>query len=161
MFVQVECSRPVLTIPQLGIRLESSVVVNDEQFHRLRIERQGCRLAMTIDAEKLVSDIDKNCFDSLGVQARLYLGSTKDNSPEGFIGCVNNLLVDDQDRSVHILVDDSNSGVEEGCYRIGNSTIARPCDVCQNGAPCTSEVTGMMCDCSHTDRAGPTCTDSK
>eukprot|EP00117_Sycon_ciliatum_P008959 scpid8011/ scgid5535/ Neurexin-2-alpha; Neurexin II-alpha len=168
MFIEVECGRTTLTISGLGVHMQSSVIVNDGEVHTVRVEREGCRLAMTVDSEKVRSHVDGACFNNLELGSRLYLGGTQESRAsgvirdlvkDGFAGCMNNVFVDDEDRSVNILVDDSTEGVEKGCYRSDNARGSRPCDVCQNNGRCTDEVTGLVCDCSHTDKTGPTCSE--
>ncbi|KAF1769035.1 hypothetical protein GCK72_000848 [Caenorhabditis remanei] len=120
--------------------IESQNKLNDSNWHHILIELSDGEIRVTVDAAHVLMSI----MDNAVLEGSVVLGE----EGSGLIGCVRNVLVNDESVDLYEVVKNSEKkGISETC-----DTRCTP-DFCQNGAKCYEDfLTGMpYCRCAFPD----------
>ncbi|CAO4360673.1 unnamed protein product [Caenorhabditis nigoni] len=120
--------------------IESQNKLNDSNWHHVLIELADGEIRITVDAAHVLMKIGDNAV----LEGSVVLGEENN----GLIGCIRNVLINDESLDLYEIVQKSEKkGISETC-----DTRCTP-DFCQNGAKCFENfVTGMpYCRCAFPD----------
>uniref|UniRef100_A0A1I7TKP9 Neurexin-4 n=1 Tax=Caenorhabditis tropicalis TaxID=1561998 RepID=A0A1I7TKP9_9PELO len=114
--------------------------LNDSDWHHILIELSEGEIRITVDASHILMNIGNNAV----LEGNVVLGE----EGNGLIGCIRNVLINDESLNLYEIVKKSEKkGISETC-----DTRCTP-DFCQNGAKCYEDfLTGMpFCRCAFPD----------
>ncbi|CDX47479.1 InTestinal NeureXin-like [Caenorhabditis elegans] len=120
--------------------IESQTKLNDSNWHHVLIELADGEIRVTVDATHVLMTIGDNAV----LEGSVVLGGEGD----GLIGCVRNVLINDEPVNLQEIVKTSEkTGITETC------DTRCTADFCQNGAKCYEDfVSGMpFCQCAFPD----------
>uniref|UniRef100_A0A8R1IVC5 Laminin G domain-containing protein n=1 Tax=Caenorhabditis japonica TaxID=281687 RepID=A0A8R1IVC5_CAEJA len=121
--------------------------LNDSQWHHVLIELADGELRVTVDAAHVLMAIGENAV----LEGTVVLGGESD----GLIGCIRNLLINDDSVDLHQLLDSSNPPlISKTCHSLCADNF------CQNSAQCYEDfVTATpYCRCAFPDvHSGANC----
>ncbi|KAM9320182.1 contactin-associated protein-like 5 [Gastrophryne carolinensis] len=134
------------------VSLQSSIALNDGQWHHIRAERnvKETSLAMDNQPRKLVQTL----FDGRSrpqMNAQLYVGGTA-SKQKGFLGCIRHLQLNEQTLDLEEKAKVT-FGVRPGCPGHCSSYGS----LCDNNGKCVEKQNGYICDCTNSAYEGPYC----
>nr|XP_026689389.1 neurexin-1a isoform X3 [Ciona intestinalis] len=153
--------------------------LDDGEWHRVSVNRQGKDILMSIDGvakrfrvEGSNTNLDLNGPLSL---AGVDFGGNFERLPnlwtaplrEGFVGCVRDLRMDGEELDVQSLAKSRGIGLTPAslsrdigpyCRNLGESKCSS--NPCFNGATCKDGVNRFICDCTNTSYKGDTCSEA-
>ncbi|XP_028987778.1 contactin-associated protein-like 4 isoform X2 [Betta splendens] len=136
----------------LEVRVESSVPLNDDRWHRVRAERNVKEASLRLD--ELAAATQEAPADGhfhLQLNSQLFIGGTASRQ-KGFRGCIRSLQLNgvtlDLEERARIT-----PGVHPGCPGHCSSYGA----LCRNQGRCVERPSGFGCDCSLSAHTGVFC----
>nr|XP_061795439.1 contactin-associated protein-like 4 [Nerophis lumbriciformis] len=158
-FIRVELSSPSRVLfsfdvgnGPLEVGVDSNSALNDERWHRVRVERNVKEASLRLDAlpaATLQAPADGHVH--LQLNSQLFIGGTASRQ-KGFRGCIRSLQLNgatlDLEERARIT-----PGVRPGCPGHCDSYGA----LCQNGGRCVERNNGFHCDCSQSAYDGVFC----
>ncbi|KAM8967283.1 contactin-associated protein-like 2 [Pelodytes ibericus] len=131
--------------------VKSPIPLNDDQWHRVRAERNVKEASLQVDQLPLqLRKAPTQGHTRLELYSQLFVGAAGDQ--RGFLGCIRSLRMNgvtlDLEERAKIT-----PGVKPGCS--GHCTSFGM--FCQNGGKCVEKYNGYSCDCSRTAYDGPFC----
>ncbi|OCT74267.1 hypothetical protein XELAEV_18033226mg [Xenopus laevis] len=131
--------------------VRSPTTLNDDQWHRVRAERNVKEASLQVDQLPLqLHKAPTQGHTRLELYSQLFVGAAGDQ--RGFLGCIralrmNGVTLDLEERAK------ITPGVKPGC----SGHCASFEMYCQNGGKCVEKYNGYTCDCSRTAYDGPYC----
>ncbi|XP_056247284.1 contactin-associated protein-like 4 [Seriola aureovittata] len=158
-FIRIELSSSTLVLfsfdvgnGPLEVRVESSVPLNDNRWHRVRAERNVKEASLRLD--ELPAATQQAPADGhfhLQLNSQLFIGGTASRQ-KGFRGCIRSLQLNgvtlDLEERAKIT-----PGVRPGCPGHCSSYGS----LCQNQGRCVERVNGFHCDCGLSANTGVFC----
>ncbi|XP_075442861.1 contactin-associated protein-like 2 isoform X1 [Ascaphus truei] len=132
--------------------IRSPTPLNDDQWHRVRAERNVKEASLQVDQLPLqMRKAPTQGHTRLELYSQLFVGAAGDQ--RGFLGCIrslrmNGVTLDLEERAK------VTPGVKPGCSGHCSSFGM----YCQNGGKCVEKYNGYSCDCSRTAYDGTFCT---
>ncbi|KAI2659090.1 Contactin-associated protein-like 4 [Labeo rohita] len=157
-FIRLELSSPytVNFTFDLGdgpviLTVQSSVVLNDRQWHYIRAERNVKEASLQVDSLPLkLNEAPSERPYRLQLSSQLFVGGTASRQ-RGFLGCLRALTINGVTLDLYERAK-TTPGVNSGCP--GHCTSD---SVCHNGGRCVEERSSYTCDCTQTAFDGPHC----
>uniref|UniRef100_A0A669DG34 Contactin-associated protein-like 4 n=1 Tax=Oreochromis niloticus TaxID=8128 RepID=A0A669DG34_ORENI len=136
----------------LEVRVESSVPLNDNRWHRVRAERNVKEASLRLDELPVATqEAPTDGHFHLQLNSQLFIGGTASRQ-KGFRGCIRSLQLNgvtlDLEERAKIT-----PGVQPGCPGHCSSYGS----LCQNHGRCVERASGFQCDCSLSAYAGVFC----
>uniref|UniRef100_A0A672JQQ9 Contactin associated protein like 3 n=1 Tax=Salarias fasciatus TaxID=181472 RepID=A0A672JQQ9_SALFA len=136
----------------LEVRVESSVPLNDNRWHRVRAERNVKEATLRLDDLPVATqEAPADGHFHLQLNSQLFIGGTASRQ-KGFRGCIRSLQLNgvtlDLEERAKIT-----PGVRPGCPGHCSSYGS----LCQNQGRCTERENGFHCDCSLSAFSGVFC----
>ncbi|XP_070830443.1 contactin-associated protein-like 4 [Chaetodon trifascialis] len=136
----------------LEVRVESSVPLNDNRWHRVRAERNVKEASLRLDElPAATQEAPADGHFHLQLNSQLFIGGTASRQ-KGFQGCIRSLQLNgvtlDLEERARIT-----PGVRPGCPGHCSSYGS----FCQNQGRCVERATGFHCDCSLSAYTGVFC----
>ncbi|XP_035771199.1 contactin-associated protein-like 4 [Neolamprologus brichardi] len=136
----------------LEVRVESSVPLNDNRWHRVRAERNVKEASLRLDELPVATqEAPADGHFHLQLNSQLFIGGTASRQ-KGFRGCIRSLQLNgvtlDLEERAKIT-----PGVQPGCPGHCSSYGS----LCQNHGRCVERANGFQCDCSLSAYAGVFC----
>ncbi|XP_072219994.1 contactin-associated protein-like 4 [Leuresthes tenuis] len=136
----------------LDVRVESSVPLNDDRWHRVRAERNVKEASLRVDELPVATqEAPADGHFHLQLNSQLFIGGTASRQ-KGFRGCIRSLQLNgdtlDLEERAKIT-----PGVRPGCPGHCSSYGS----LCQNQGRCVEKPNGFHCDCSLTAFTGVFC----
>ncbi|XP_051264393.1 contactin-associated protein-like 4 isoform X1 [Dicentrarchus labrax] len=136
----------------LEVRVESSVPLNDNRWHRVRAERNIKEASLRLDGlPAATQEAPTDGHFHLQLNSQLFIGGTASRQ-KGFRGCIRSLQLNgvtlDLEERARIT-----PGVRPGCPGHCSSYGS----FCQNGGRCVERANGFHCDCGLSAYTGVFC----
>uniref|UniRef100_A0A3Q1I0V5 Uncharacterized protein n=1 Tax=Anabas testudineus TaxID=64144 RepID=A0A3Q1I0V5_ANATE len=136
----------------LEVRVESSVPLNDNRWHRVRAERNVKEALLRLDElPAATQEAPTDGHFHLQLNSQLFIGGTASRQ-KGFRGCIRSLQLNgvtlDLEERAKIT-----PGVRPGCPGHCSSYGS----LCQNQGRCVERASGFQCDCSSSAHTGVFC----
>uniref|UniRef100_A0A3Q0QU13 Contactin associated protein like 3 n=1 Tax=Amphilophus citrinellus TaxID=61819 RepID=A0A3Q0QU13_AMPCI len=136
----------------LEVRVESSVPLNDNRWHRVRAERNVKEASLRLDELPVATqEAPADGHFHLQLNSQLFIGGTASRQ-KGFRGCIRSLQLNgvtlDLEERAKIT-----PGVQPGCPGHCSSYGS----LCQNQGRCVERANGFQCDCSLSAHVGVFC----
>ncbi|XP_029687334.1 contactin-associated protein-like 4 isoform X1 [Takifugu rubripes] len=136
----------------LEVRVDSSVPLNDNRWHRVRAERNIKEASLQLDdLPAAMQEAPAEGHFHLQLNSQLFIGGTASRQ-KGFRGCIRSLQLN----GVTLDLEERASitpGVQPGCPGHCSSYGS----FCQNHGRCVERVNGFHCDCGLSAHAGVFC----
>ncbi|XP_029687318.1 contactin-associated protein-like 4 isoform X2 [Takifugu rubripes] len=136
----------------LEVRVDSSVPLNDNRWHRVRAERNIKEASLQLDdLPAATQEAPAEGHFHLQLNSQLFIGGTASRQ-KGFRGCIRSLQLN----GVTLDLEERASitpGVQPGCPGHCSSYGS----FCQNHGRCVERVNGFHCDCGLSAHAGVFC----
>uniref|UniRef100_A0A3B3ZNM0 Uncharacterized protein n=1 Tax=Periophthalmus magnuspinnatus TaxID=409849 RepID=A0A3B3ZNM0_9GOBI len=141
-----------LASSQMEVVVRSPVPLNDDQWHRVELEKNQQEVTLRVDGQHRETRPLPQGNNRPEVYTQLILGAS--SGQRAFLGCmralrINGVAYDLEERA------EVTAGVSTGCRGHCNSFGVH----CQNGGRCVEQYNGYHCDCSNTAYDGPYCTE--
>nr|XP_057947216.1 contactin-associated protein-like 4 [Doryrhamphus excisus] len=158
-FIRIEMSSPSRVVfsfdvgnGPLEVHVESSGPLNDDRWHRVRVERNVKEASLRLDALPTATlEAPADGHVHLQLNSQLFIGGTASRQ-KGFRGCIRALQLNgatlDLEERARIT-----PGVEPGCP--GHCGTYGP--LCRNHGRCLERNNGFRCDCGPSAYAGVFC----
>uniref|UniRef100_A0A3Q0QRR2 Contactin associated protein like 3 n=1 Tax=Amphilophus citrinellus TaxID=61819 RepID=A0A3Q0QRR2_AMPCI len=135
----------------LEVRVESSVPLNDNRWHRVRAERNVKEASLRLDELPVATqEAPADGHFHLQLNSQLFIGTA--SRQKGFRGCIRSLQLNgvtlDLEERAKIT-----PGVQPGCPGHCSSYGS----LCQNQGRCVERANGFQCDCSLSAHVGVFC----
>uniref|UniRef100_A0A8C4GSV1 Contactin associated protein like 3 n=1 Tax=Dicentrarchus labrax TaxID=13489 RepID=A0A8C4GSV1_DICLA len=136
----------------LEVRVESSILLNDNRWHRVRAERNIKEASLRLDElPAATQEAPTDGHFHLQLNSQLFIGGTASRQ-KGFRGCIRSLQLNgitlDLEERARIT-----PGVRPGCPGHCSSYGS----FCQNGGRCVERANGFHCDCGLSAYTGVFC----
>ncbi|KAM3619666.1 uncharacterized protein V6R79_011561 [Siganus canaliculatus] len=136
----------------LEVRVETSVPLNDDRWHRVRAERNVKEASLRVDEfPAATKEAPADGHIHLQLNSQLFIGGTASRQ-KGFLGCIRSLQLNgvtlDLEERAKIT-----PGVRPGCPGHCSSYGS----LCQNHGRCSERDSGFSCDCTESAFAGSFC----
>ncbi|XP_030607295.1 contactin-associated protein-like 4 isoform X2 [Archocentrus centrarchus] len=136
----------------LEVRVESSVPLNDNRWHRVRAERNVKEASLQLDELPVATqEAPADGHFHLQLNSQLFIGGTASRQ-KGFRGCIRSLQLNgvtlDLEERAKIT-----PGVQPGCPGHCSSYGS----LCQNQGRCVERANGFHCDCGLSPHTGVFC----
>uniref|UniRef100_A0A3Q1K2B8 Contactin associated protein like 3 n=1 Tax=Anabas testudineus TaxID=64144 RepID=A0A3Q1K2B8_ANATE len=136
----------------LEVRVESSVPLNDNRWHRVRAERNVKEASLRLDEHAFATqEAPADGHFHLQLNSQLFIGGTASRQ-KGFRGCIRSLQLNgvtlDLEERARIT-----PGVHPGCPGHCSSYGS----LCQNQGRCVERTNGFSCDCGLSSYTGVFC----
>ncbi len=129
----------------------SSTSISLEQWHSVRVLREGRRGVLTVDSDAPVEGTSQNTFSGLQLDTSLFIGGTpyftglpsELNIRTALNGCVRQLSTREDNTPTDLLLD-AIAGAD-----VGECPGLTPCETsqCQNGGVCMNIADSFACEC--------------
>ncbi|KAM7013137.1 contactin-associated protein-like 4 [Tautogolabrus adspersus] len=136
----------------LGVRVETSVPLNDNRWHSVRAERNVKEASLRVDDFPVaIREAPADGHIHLQLNSQLFIGGTASRQ-KGFLGCIRSLQLNgvtlDLEERAKIT-----PGVRPGCPGHCSSYGS----LCQNQGRCVERANGFSCDCGQSAYTGSFC----
>ncbi|XP_057361410.1 contactin-associated protein-like 5 isoform X3 [Manis pentadactyla] len=158
-FIRLEISSPseIMFAIDVGtgpveLVAQSPALLNDNQWHYVRAERNLKETSLQVDSLPRVSreTSDEGHFQ-LQLNSQLFVGGTSSRQ-KGFLGCIRSLHLNGQKLDLEERAKVT-PGVRPGCPGHCSSYG----HTCHNGGKCVEKLSGYFCDCTNSPYEGPFC----
>ncbi|XP_073097754.1 contactin-associated protein-like 5 isoform X3 [Manis javanica] len=158
-FIRLEISSPseIMFAIDVGtgpveLVAQSPALLNDNQWHYVRAERNLKETSLQVDSLPRVSreTSDEGHFQ-LQLNSQLFVGGTSSRQ-KGFLGCIRSLHLNGQRLDLEERAKVT-PGVRPGCPGHCSSYG----HTCHNGGKCVEKLSGYFCDCTNSPYEGPFC----
>ncbi|XP_071342570.1 contactin-associated protein-like 4 isoform X2 [Trachinotus anak] len=136
----------------LEVRVETSILLNDNRWHSVRAERNVKEASLRVDEfPAATQEAPADGHIHLQLNSQLFIGGTASRQ-KGFLGCIrslqlNGITLDLEERAK------ITPGVRPGCPGHCSSYGS----LCQNQGRCVEKANGFSCDCSQSAYTGAFC----
>ncbi|XP_041861798.1 contactin-associated protein-like 4 isoform X2 [Melanotaenia boesemani] len=136
----------------LEVRVETSLLLNDNRWHSVRAERNVKEASLRVDHfPAATQEAPADGHIHLQLNSQLFIGGTASRQ-KGFLGCIrslqlNGITLDLEERAK------ITPGVQPGCPGHCSSYGT----LCQNQGQCVEKTKGFSCDCSQSAYTGTFC----
>ncbi|EPY75924.1 hypothetical protein CB1_001533064 [Camelus ferus] len=158
-FIRLEISSPSEIIFAIDVGngpielvVQSPSVLNDNQWHYIRAERNLKETSLQVDSlPRVTRETSEEGHFRLQLNSQLFVGGTSSRQ-KGFLGCIRSLHLNGQKLDLEERAKAA-PGARPGCPGHCSSYGG----ICHNGGKCVEKRSGYFCDCTRSPYEGPFC----